>query len=169
MRHSYAPLFLFFLYTSCAPTRASYLAVDGGEDAGLAGLAALAESGLAVARQRDAGLQPFGVGDDADLYEHALQLNLMQFVLVAVLVGKARHLRAVAEDFGGQRRGDDPDVGQAGELALQHRVGAKLAVEFDQRHMGDDAGEVDRSEEHTSELQSLMRISYAVFCLKKKN
>src|SRR3546814_3933115 len=33
------------------------------------------------------------------------------------------------------------------------------------------AGEVvtKRSEEHTSELQSLMRISYAVFCLKKKN
>src|SRR3546814_2597393 len=29
-------------------------------------------------------------------------------------------------------------------------------------------GEVERSEEHTSELQSLMRISYAVFCLKKK-
>src|SRR3546814_5440127 len=29
--------------------------------------------------------------------------------------------------------------------------------------------EIDRSEEHTSELQSLMRISYAVFCLKKKN
>src|SRR3546814_19434507 len=27
----------------------------------------------------------------------------------------------------------------------------------------------DRSEEHTSELQSLMRTSYAVFCLKKKN
>src|SRR3546814_4898526 len=30
------------------------------------------------------------------------------------------------------------------------------------------AGEINRSEEHTSELQSLMRISYAVFCLKKK-
>src|SRR3546814_5051041 len=30
------------------------------------------------------------------------------------------------------------------------------------------AGFVERSEEHTSELQSLMRISYAVFCLKKK-
>src|SRR3546814_6626290 len=29
-------------------------------------------------------------------------------------------------------------------------------------------GQVGRSEEHTSELQSLMRISYAVFCLKKK-
>src|SRR3546814_6201951 len=31
------------------------------------------------------------------------------------------------------------------------------------------AEEAGRSEEHTSELQSLMRISYAVFCLKKKN
>src|SRR3546814_5165297 len=31
------------------------------------------------------------------------------------------------------------------------------------------AGSEGRSEEHTSELQSLMRISYAVFCLKKKN
>src|SRR3546814_9188988 len=30
-------------------------------------------------------------------------------------------------------------------------------------------GRRQRSEEHTSELQSLMRISYAVFCLKKKN
>src|SRR3546814_2550208 len=32
-----------------------------------------------------------------------------------------------------------------------------------------DAAIETRSEEHTSELQSLMRISYAVFCLKKKN
>src|SRR3546814_10054915 len=42
------------------------------------------------------------------------------------------------------------------------------------RHPCDDAcadgrRHADRSEEHTSELQSLMRISYAVFCLKKKN
>src|SRR3546814_5346873 len=36
-------------------------------------------------------------------------------------------------------------------------------------HTGHDADLVRRSEEHTSELQSLMRISYAVFCLKKKN
>src|SRR3546814_9245803 len=34
---------------------------------------------------------------------------------------------------------------------------------------GSGAGGRGRSEEHTSELQSLMRISYAVFCLKKKN
>src|SRR3546814_9205675 len=37
------------------------------------------------------------------------------------------------------------------------------------RPVGDRAaGQERRSEEHTSELQSLMRISYAVFCLKKK-
>src|SRR3546814_1014967 len=34
---------------------------------------------------------------------------------------------------------------------------------------GRQAGKTPRSEEHTSELQSLMRTSYAVFCLKKKN
>src|SRR3546814_7839117 len=33
----------------------------------------------------------------------------------------------------------------------------------------DAVGIIERSEEHTSELQSLMRISYAVFCLKKNN
>src|SRR3546814_10369365 len=33
----------------------------------------------------------------------------------------------------------------------------------------ENAGDHGRSEEHTSELQSLMRISYAVFCLKKKH
>src|SRR3546814_7559509 len=37
-----------------------------------------------------------------------------------------------------------------------------------QRDARDVLGEGGRSEEHTSELQSLMRISYAVFCLKKK-
>src|SRR3546814_3829889 len=35
-------------------------------------------------------------------------------------------------------------------------------------HFSATAGLAGRSEEHTSELQSLMRISYAVFCLKKK-
>src|SRR3546814_1076160 len=51
-------------------------------------------------------------------------------------------------------------------LALAHLVlGVARAFEH---HLGD-VGEVrDRSEEHTSELQSLMRISYAVFCLQKK-
>src|SRR3546814_4674609 len=36
------------------------------------------------------------------------------------------------------------------------------------KHLGELVQDQDRSEEHTSELQSLMRNSYAVFCLKKK-
>src|SRR3546814_549102 len=50
-----------------------------------------------------------------------------------------------------------------------------LALDVDAAHWhtgqreGDLPGKPTRSEEHTSELQSLMRISYAVFCLKKKN
>src|SRR3546814_9120590 len=46
-------------------------------------------------------------------------------------------------------------------MAEAQQIAEKLGVTF--RHT------IDRSEEHTSELQSLMRISYAVFCLKKKN
>src|SRR3546814_10859910 len=46
------------------------------------------------------------------------------------------------------------------------------AVRYDEPELGKPLEEVGaqqlRSEEHTSELQSLMRISYAVFCLKKK-
>src|SRR3546814_5598887 len=44
---------------------------------------------------------------------------------------------------------------------------ATLMAIRDQEELGIDIVG-DRSEEHTSELQSLMRISYAVFCLKKK-
>src|SRR3546814_6929093 len=51
---------------------------------------------------------------------------------------------------------------------LQHRhVGPQIEALVHHGEAGADAA--DRSEEHTSELQSLMRISYAVFCLKKKN
>src|SRR3546814_1775545 len=55
-------------------------------------------------------------------------------------------------------------VGHVGDA--EHRVSAPgaQAEDIDPRRSEVDA----RSEEHTSELQSLMRISYAVFCLKKK-
>src|SRR3546814_5483880 len=43
-----------------------------------------------------------------------------------------------------------------------------LQQELDRPQLVQDQGDLLRSEEHTSELQSLMRISYAVFCLKKK-
>src|SRR3546814_10352807 len=46
----------------------------------------------------------------------------------------------------------------------------QVSIAFAEAHAQDYPYEVEdsRSEEHTSELQSLMRISYAVFCLKKK-
>src|SRR3546814_4121441 len=52
----------------------------------------------------------------------------------------------------------------------QERVcGIAEALAGDALDMRDARRHLFRSEEHTSELQSLMRISYAVFCLKKKN
>src|SRR3546814_3720062 len=57
-----------------------------------------------------------------------------------------------------------------GDLGVRRQV-LDLAVEQALRFQGLDEVLLgaQRSEEHTSELQSLMRISYAVFCLKKKN
>src|SRR3546814_2135108 len=47
-------------------------------------------------------------------------------------------------------------------------IGGSLVLRGGVEGAGSDASFAQRSEEHTSELQSLMRISYAVFCLKKK-
>src|SRR3546814_12024320 len=59
-----------------------------------------------------------------------------------------------------------------GVLHAAHRLGMRCAgrrrVPADAARVRRDQ-QVARSEEHTSKLQSLMRISYAVFCLKKKN
>src|SRR3546814_4227609 len=49
-----------------------------------------------------------------------------------------------------------------------HGCPRKAAPSGARRRFIDRLAEFRRSEEHTSELQSLMRISYAVFCLKKK-
>src|SRR3546814_5576142 len=54
-----------------------------------------------------------------------------------------------------------------GRLQMPFAIGAQQSARLLDRHPFADAGD-DGSEEHTSELQSLMRISYAVFCLKKK-
>src|SRR3546814_2386241 len=61
------------------------------------------------------------------------------------------------------------DVQPPGLIGDQEVIGA-FAIEHEQRRAGQlsISAEQARSEEHTSELQSLMRISYAVFCLKKK-
>src|SRR3546814_4989733 len=72
----------------------------------------------------------------------------------------------------------DVDAGRLGlEGDVEMMLARRRAAVFGDRaeHPADDRTErllddlvIGRSEEHTSELQSLMRISYAVFCLKKK-
>src|SRR3546814_10475544 len=57
------------------------------------------------------------------------------------------------------------DVGLGGSPGLEPDAGQGLGLALRGSGL---PGVGDRSEEHTSELQSLMRISYAVFCLKKK-
>src|SRR3546814_4130884 len=77
--------------------------------------------------------------------------------------------------FGGRGDGFVVGVGVQAvavvEQGVQGLQGGADVVELDLlRVQGAAAGlDVVRSEEHTSELQSLMRISYAVFCLTKKN
>src|SRR3546814_4017292 len=62
---------------------------------------------------------------------------------------------------------DMPPMPESAKNRIMH---VQLQIK-EQSLMGSDSmpgAEATRSEEHTSELQSLMRISYAVFCLKKK-
>src|SRR3546814_10193082 len=76
-------------------------------------------------------------------------------------------VRARRCDFGGgQMTGKPVAQGHAGEL---RRMDAGLDIIVLWRHgtVTHRIARKRRSEEHTSELQSLMRISYAVFCLKK--
>src|SRR3546814_10158803 len=66
--------------------------------------------------------------------------------------------------FGQAMLEDDVELRVCADVALEvDPEGQRLDIFGDQP-----GGDARRSEEHTSELQSLMRISYAVFCLKKK-
>src|SRR3546814_10824671 len=85
--------------------------------------------------------------------------------------------------FGQRRRGQPTEhvdqrdtylVRCPGDLRIEMIADRLMDAVFDRNEheiagmIADTAIDRDRSEEHTSELQSLMRISYAVFCLKKK-
>src|SRR3546814_4135426 len=64
--------------------------------------------------------------------------------------------------FGRLLQTREPELLALRQVALGHRLRQLAHAQDGALALG------DRSEEHTSELQSLMRISYAVFCLKKK-
>src|SRR3546814_5764598 len=70
-------------------------------------------------------------------------------------------LANISTDYRIEMGGDDEVVLSAGLFGKGKRLAATLNETTPTF--------LDRSEEHTSELQSLMRISYAVFCLKKNN
>src|SRR3546814_6583382 len=89
-------------------------------------------------------------------FDRAVDGNHQQEAAVVVAVREVDDLLALVLDGDAGQR--DVDM-----LGLQ---GGNDAVEV---HRLQRVGDADRSEEHTSELQSLMRISYDVFCLKKKN
>src|SRR3546814_5205027 len=104
-------------------------------------------SGVCSSDRRHTGLDPSG--------EVAIDVERGGLVGRVGLHGLRLALH-VHEDH---RRADLGGNGEALRVALQRRHVV---------HDGGTRGHRLRSEEHTSELQSLMRISYAVFCLKKK-
>src|SRR3546814_5485166 len=79
---------------------------------------------------------------------------------------------AWTDDFGFAQRYAAPESARVIALcrAEATKMGSLGASVEETKEVWDDImpGRMARSEEHTSELQSLMRISYAVFCLKKK-
>src|SRR3546814_4709040 len=90
-----------------------------------------------------------------------------------------RQVGRVDHPFVEQFRSDVCDHARCSDFLAADQLDPDRLAPVDQ-HLFDGAFEADldamiaahlrhRSEEHTSELQSLMRISYAVFCLKKKN
>src|SRR3546814_3168330 len=85
---------------------------------------------------------------------------------VAAIPARARGVPArVPDAVPGLRAARGAAEPEGGRRVRVHRPGRRRPAHGVRTPPGDGS----RSEEHTSELQSLMRISYAVFCLKKKN
>src|SRR3546814_10735701 len=105
--------------------------------------------------------------DVVDLQELAVDRAHVEHERLDLIAGAAgEDDRIIGGDPGAEGRHDGADVerrGRGQRVQETLRAGDRAALAW--RVEGVDGV---RSEEHTSELQSLMRISYAVFCLKKK-
>src|SRR3546814_5915003 len=84
---------------------------------------------------------------------------------VALVVGGIVHQDGDRAERAAHLADRDAQRFDVGDIALHE---ARPRVAFLGQRLDESRGARLRSEEHTSELQSLMRISYAVFCLKKK-
>src|SRR3546814_4596018 len=113
----------------------------------------------AVAEDVAPGVQGVAGGDGAEMRVPRVVGDRRQVVDIAV-----QHHRQRRREGADRRVVVLQDVGDQGAAA--YRALARIPLVAPVRMPADRRGE--RSEEHTSELQSLMRISYAVFCLKKK-
>src|SRR3546814_10156103 len=89
--------------------------------------------------------------DDIEVAPTMLMLSPYEYREFVIYIGPERIAALLTVD--------EPAIGRI-EAPVDHGEIQRI-IEYDR-------AEMDRSEEHTSELQSLMRISYAVFCLKKK-
>src|SRR3546814_6867127 len=79
------------------------------------------------------------------------------------------HLEEMPEFAFAATLADDRDLAASRAAAVLEDVASPASTAGLPRQAGSFSGALDKSEEHTSELQSLMRLSYAVFCLKKNN
>src|SRR3546814_6850191 len=101
--------------------------------------------------------------------QHCVPLSRQVLEMLEVLHGLTGHGQFLFPSFRTSRRCMSENtvsaalrrLGYSREEMTAHGFRSTAATLLNQMGM--------RSEEHTSELQSLMRISYAVFCLKKKN
>src|SRR3546814_10082859 len=98
--------------------------------------------------------------------------DTIRYSLTADPVEEARAGRQLLEVMGLRERKNVDLIAcpSCGRAEIDVIAVAKEAMEaFGEREIPLQVAVMGRSEEHTSELQSLMRISYAVFCLQKKN
>src|SRR3546814_2789134 len=139
-----------------------------------------------VAAVRSLGLSPAMAGKYLSMLESTLGTRLVQRTTRSLsltdagaryLSASKRIIEALAEADAEARNGRNQLAGTI-RMSVPRTFGmlclAPILAAFRQAHprvtldVHTDERYADRSEEHTSELQSLMRISYAVFCLKKK-
>src|SRR3546814_5163758 len=95
---------------------------------------------------------------------HELLLELRNLADALADAVELMHRRSVVEKVVPESH---LDINQVGEMV--HRAEGDDRQPVPYLSVTNSHAMLHRSEEHTSELQSLMRISYAVFCLKKKN